>query len=331
MPNKLANFTPPFSSDRKPLHTLLPAAAPIAVYIDPSDYCNFKCNFCFQHDGIKNQCLMDIKFLNKLADDLIEFEEPVKKIHLHAFGEPLLNPEFVNFIKILKSKLSNTTKLCTTTNAVRLSKKMAEEVIDAGLDNIIISIYGLNDEQYLKNCNTKVDFNQIKENCIYLFSIKKNLQIHIKSMADFFSKEEQQEFVEYFGQYCDTIYLDNMTNIWPGIKVTEKRVNQYNTQNERSICPMPFYQMVIHSNGQVSPCCAEYAQGLVMGDATKNKLVDIWNGSIWHNLRLNILEDHKIGGVCASCEYPDVGASVDITPYREELLHKYKELNYGRN
>ena len=223
----MAKFIPPFSDERKPLHTLLPSAAPISVYIDPSNYCNFKCNFCFQHfDKIRDKKLMDIDLFNKLADDLAEFEEPVKMIHLHAFGEPLLNPKFADFIRILKSKLSDTTKIATTTNAVKLSAKNAEEIVDAGLNKIHISIYGLNDEQYLKNCNVKAKFNQIKENCMYLFSIKKNLHIHIKAMADFFTKEEQNEFVEIFSPYCDTIYLDNMTNIWPDIKVTEKAIEK---------------------------------------------------------------------------------------------------------
>ena len=38
----------PFSSDRKPLQTLIPLDNPIRLEIDPSSVCNFKCDFCFQ-------------------------------------------------------------------------------------------------------------------------------------------------------------------------------------------------------------------------------------------------------------------------------------------
>lgn len=38
----------PIRSDRKPLHEMLPLSQPLRVLIDPSDVCNFRCDFCFQ-------------------------------------------------------------------------------------------------------------------------------------------------------------------------------------------------------------------------------------------------------------------------------------------
>lgn len=37
----------PIRSDRKPLQELLPMDKPLRINIDPSELCNFKCDFCF--------------------------------------------------------------------------------------------------------------------------------------------------------------------------------------------------------------------------------------------------------------------------------------------
>lgn len=52
-------------------------------------------------------------------------------------GEPLLNKNIVNYIKIAKE---NGHKVGLTTNATLLSSELSKQLIDSGLDKIIFSV-----------------------------------------------------------------------------------------------------------------------------------------------------------------------------------------------
>lgn len=319
-------YKAPMSSNRKPLHTLLPLDAPLSLFIDPSDICNFKCEFCFQHHINYSGQIMDKSLFEKIINDMKEFDSPFKMVHLNGFGEPLINPAIFDFIRILKEE--NVAEIVSiTTNASLLDKEKAEKLISAGLDKIHISIYALEDEGYFKFSNAKVSFNNIYENIKYLYSIKSKCHIHIKIAGDYFSDQEKKHFLNLFESISDTMFIDSAINAWPGLKVVDDTQNHmYGMGNENRICPMPFYQLVIHSNGKISPCCNEYQQKLIVGDIYKDSLKEIWNGEKINKLRRNILKNtipQKC--VCNYCEYPKCGATVDITPYRDMLLPFYEE------
>ena len=320
-----AEYQMPMSQERKPLHMLLPLEQPLSLFIDPCDACNFRCSFCFQSHGDYSGRIMEKELFEKIANDMEkEFANPFKMVHLNGFGEPLLNPHIVDFVKILKEK-PIAEKVSITTNASLLNQEKAKELVDAGLDRICISIYALDDEGYLKFSNAKLSFTKLYQNIQFLYHVRGNCHIHIKIAGDYFSEEEKREFIEKFGMVADTVYIDHAINNWPGLKVVEGNRHMYHqSMGGSKICPMPFYQMVIHSNGKVSPCCPEYQQKLVIGDIRRDSLKDIWNGEALRELRKGILKGEATKGkVCSVCEYPESGATVDITPYRQKLLQLY--------
>ena len=62
----------------------------------------------------------------------------------------------------------------------------------------------------------------------------------------------------------------------------------------------------------------------MIGDIRRDSLKDIWNGEALRELRKGILKGEATkGNVCSVCEYPESGATVDITPYRQKLLQLY--------
>ena len=227
-----AEFRQPYSKDRKPLIELLPLTQPITMYIDPSSICNFKCEFCFQsnRDALKSMNLsqMSLETLKIIITQLKEFKNPIKMIHLHGFGEPLLNKYFPQMVSLLKD--SNVAqRIATTSNASLLSNNLSNSIIEAGLDQIHFSIYGLEDSAYKTFSHRKISFSKIVENIKYFYQYKTqyadktghNCHIHIKMNKDYFSKDDCQRFLDIFGDYCDSIFLDGVANIWYGIDVSD--------------------------------------------------------------------------------------------------------------
>ena len=270
---------------------------------------------------------MKMELFKKIVHDMQEFDEPFKMVHVYGFGEPLINPHLADFIRMLKdNNVAEKTEI--TTNASLLNKEKAHELIDAGLDKIQISVYALNDEGYMKFSNAKVSFSTLYENIQYLYSIRGKCHIHTKIVGDYFSEEEKALFLDKFGKVSDTIHIDNAINTWPGLDVVKNNKHMYGASfpggGAGKLCPSPFYQMFIHSNGKVSPCCSEYQQKLILGDINTDSLKDIWNGAEAQNLRKSILKDTTAqNSVCPYCKSPEYEATADITSYREDLMKLY--------
>ena len=70
-------------------------------------------------------------------------------------------------------------------------------------------------------------------------------------------------------------------------------------------CERPFIQMYINAFGQAILCCSDYRFEVVMGDVTKNTLLEIWNNNKYKRYR----EALKAGNredliLCKTCNYP---------------------------
>ncbi len=351
-----AEFRQPYSKDRKPLIDLLPLKQPLTMYIDPSSSCNFKCKFCFQSnkDAVKKMNLSQMKLdtFNKIVEQLKEFDSPIKMIHLHGFGEPLLNKNFTNMVSLLKQ--SNVVeRIATTSNASLLSYELTHKIVESKLDQIHFSIYGLDNLNYKVFSNQTIDFSKVVSNIKYFYLYKTeyanktghNCHVHIKMNKDYFSKSDQQRFLDIFGDYADTIFLDGVANIWPGIDVTDSLsinlskdkkeengviTHQYGHElsDMRKICPNIFYQILIHSNGDISPCCADYQGAIKLGNINTHNIREIWTNSNTNtNFCSNLLSLRRIhiqGGrdsidVCKSCQYPEQASTTTLHEYKSRL------------
>lgn len=167
------------------------------MYIDPSSVCNFSCAFCFQANPLfKKETRigkMSMDTFENIVDQLGDFEEKIKMVHLHGFGEPLLNKYFIDMVKCIKNA-NVCDRVATTSNASLLSKTLSEKIVDSKLDQIHFSIYGLNDGNYKTFSNRHVSFQDIVENIKYLHSIKSNSGGGIReNMFDIYAQAKAQK------------------------------------------------------------------------------------------------------------------------------------------
>ena len=87
----------------------------------------------------------------KIIEKIIDFAKKENISHFDlagGFGEPLLHPQFINLIKIIKDKISNS-YIEINTNSILLKKEISEEIIRKNLiDSLNISINFINEEEY---------------------------------------------------------------------------------------------------------------------------------------------------------------------------------------
>lgn len=327
------------SNNRTKLETVIPLSTPYIVCIDPSSFCNLRCNFCYQsnpNDYKKIQGankIMDLNLYNKIIDELYEFDDKIKVIRLYGFGEPLVNAHFNEMVK--KAKMSSKVEsVDTTTNGVLLNKESNEELIDSGIDRINISVNGLSSQQYLNFCGKEIRFTSyisaIED--LYLRSRRSNTYIFIKINGDTISEEDEDRFIQLFGPIADEIAIERAMSCWNdfelknGLKPNEK-VGIYGQQlSEVQVCPYVFYSIQVHANGDVSPCFLDWNKKLILGSVQKNSLKQIWDSKIHIQLQKQMLHKKRNElNLCKDCGQLKSGNADNIDEYADILLEKYKD------
>ena len=114
--------------------------------ISVTDRCNFRCIYCMPEEGVEAMC----------HEELLSFEEilivcrcmaklGVKKVKLTG-GEPLVRKGFISLVRGI-NEIPGIEEITLTTNGLLLSDQL-EELIDAGITSINISLDTLDREQF---------------------------------------------------------------------------------------------------------------------------------------------------------------------------------------
>ncbi len=324
----------PIRKDRKPLHELLPLDQPLRVLIDPCDICNFKCEFCFQSKEKFIGCKMSMEVFDVIVRQLVEFKNPINVIHMYGLGEPLINENLPAFISKLKEK-HVAKEVAITTNGSLLTKELSNKLICSGLDRLSISLNGIKDEHFKKTAGVNLNFDKLYEQIQYFYSNRGKCHLHVKINGECYEENEKEEFVYLFKDCTDSINIDHVVNVWPGLEVsksTNLRMYDYDLSNlknlnedRKAVCPLMFYELLIHSDGTVSPCAVDYNyKNENLGNIMDRSIKEIWNGEKLLEIRRQALRGETISyKVCQKCQYTECAATVNITHKRDELIKRY--------
>jgi radical SAM protein with 4Fe4S-binding SPASM domain len=268
---------------------------------------------------------MRFDLYKKIIDDLAEFDKPLKVLRLYKDGEPLLHLDLPEMIRYAKDK-GCALQVDTTTNGLLLNYSINFGLVTAGLDRINISINGVSRETYKKFTGCSIDFNGLVENVRHLYEHRGNCFIFIKTVGDVLSKDEQQQFLDIFGDICDQISIEHVAPCWPNFNVegVNQEVGIYGQNIERvEVCPYIFYSMAVNSDGTVSACFLDWSRELIVGDVETQSLKEIWNGEKLRNYRIShLMKRRGDNRMCANCGQLSYGLPDNIDPYAETLLSR---------
>ncbi len=325
-----------YLENRPKLQELIPLATPTVINVDPADVCNFRCKFCPTGDIQLMRAtpgrtigLMDFNLFKKVVDDICEFDKPIKVLRLYKDGEPLLNPKFPEMVRYAKEKRCSEL-IDTTTNGSRLTPELSQRIVDAGLDRINISVYGVKSEQYSEFSRARVDFDRLVENIRYLYEHRGDMKMLVKINGDVISEADREKFLQTFGDITDYIYVEHVMSCWPEFKVEEHGI-PVNTEvgiygqpiKEVLVCPYIFYSFSINSNGAASACFLDWERRLGIGDAKTQSVKEIWEGAaLLAHQKMMLMGERKRHPVCGNCGQMSHGLPDDIDAYAEKLLGK---------
>lgn len=345
MSNQSGKMAPRIEVNRVKLSERIPLDTPYSVTIVPSSFCNFACTFCPCRTMQYKAAVMSFEKFKHIIDNA-NFPQQVKVLHMYNIGEPLFNKELPKLISYAKQS-GFAKKISMVTNASLLTKEKADELIASGVNRIIISLYGMNDDDYKKTTQKDISFNMIYENIKYLNSIKNDCEIFVKVIDRATPTEEKrQEFIDKFKDNSTFYSIETILPIWPNFRPEDDESSKITNfsrglyegvpAKERLACHYPFYSMVVNPNGIVNPCLADWDESLNLGDTSKQSLSEIWNSEKYDAFRLVQLSgkrpEHFLCGTCGTLEAA-TPTDDDINDDRVKLLNKLfpKFSNIGAN
>ena len=145
-------------------------ATPIVAFLEVSNVCNIRCRMCattfdprFQK-GTGYTGLMDIGLLDRLEPIL----PGLWRAYLMGNGEPLLNPNFLEFARRLKRR---GVEIQFNTNGMLMKPNVSKELVAMGADAVAVSMDGADAETF-NYIRRGADFDRVTEHVKTLNRIK---------------------------------------------------------------------------------------------------------------------------------------------------------------
>lgn len=268
---------------------------PLHLDIESTNACNLRCPMCGRNFMTEKIGYMDWKLYKKIIDEGAEHNLPSVKLNYR--GEPLLHPKLVEMVKYAKD--SGIIEVQFNTNGLLLDEKKASELIDAGLDRIIISFDGATKETYEK-IRVGSNYDIVVSNIKRFVKMRGErglkrpcLRVQMINMEE--TRNEIDSFVKMWKPIANKL----------GIITKRERDPKRKDMSYRKAfpCPQIWQRMMICWDGEVRMCCGDWFGEIVVGDANKDNLFDLWHGETYERMR----ELHSRGEfnkipVCARCE-----------------------------
>jgi radical SAM protein with 4Fe4S-binding SPASM domain len=256
--------------------------------------CMFSCKMCPYaetevRDMYKSGSEMEFETLKNIVASIPN--DPYYSFDISAIGETLQFKRLPEFIKYMKQErpLVNT---IISTNGQMLTEKVFRALVDAGLDNLQISLFAQNarDHEFITGAKT---FGKITENIKRAWEIRKELGASKPYMQTFMMEcEETKQWVDAFlaewSQYVDHAFVRPLYNLGreiEGMTPSHKKTPSSN----RHPCIQPWYSTAIRSNGDVLPCYMFHwhkeAKDVVVGNINEKPLAEIWRSDMFRNFR----------------------------------------------
>ena len=318
-------------NQRLSLKDAIPLNTPFTLFVDPTNWCNFKCSFCPRNQSDFEQYAgkfthMSLQLFKKIAQDLHAFPNKLKVLRLFYLGEPLLCPDFLPILRTAAEE-NLAERIEISTNASLLSEKIACGILDIARQysaNIYlrISIYSVIQEKFEKITLSPISIDDIYHNVAVFHKQKQirggTVRVYAKMLESY--DDESRLFLETYRPIVDEVELEEPME-WSGYGKQDLLADVYskeviaklNAKKMPKACAYPFHTLAIQSDGKVVCCCVDWSRHTLVGDVTKESLLDIWNGAALRNLRILHLSGKRYDNeACRNCLKLPCGGSYDM-------------------
>ncbi len=293
---------------------------PLSVSIEPTNLCNLHCPEC--PSGTKTlkreRGFIGRDTFKKIIDQL---SPELFYLTFYFQGEPYLHPGFHEMVSYVKSKKIY---VSTSTNGHFLTETNAISTIKSGIDRLIISLDGTDQESYSSYreggsyekvlqgiseiVKQKKSLKSDKPHIVIQFLVLKTNQHQIRKIkqlgvelgvnkvelktAQFYEFEKGNPLMTDIDRYSRYKSCISGSDNTPLFKIKNRLPNR---------CFRMWSSSVITWDGWVVPCCYDKDAGYKMGNLNNQSFDEIWTGQKYDEFRKKILHSRKEIDICKNC------------------------------
>ncbi len=253
------------------------------IAMELTNACNLKCAVCPVNSVMERpRGFMDLDMYRRV----LEVNEGVQIVQLCLWGEPLMHPKLLDFIRIADG-LGIRSYLYT--NGTLLNDDLAGRLLDSGLHRILFSLDGYGDT-YMRIRDH--EYGDVEAKIFRFLHLREKRGSDIRVGVAMVACEDTAGLVPGFRERWQ--YVADEIQITPHIT--------HEKSSRSGHCRLLWlgYPIVLW-NGTVVPCCVDYEGTLSMGNVREEADLEvIWNGPRAVELRKEHL-DMRFRGVCGRC------------------------------
>lgn len=270
----------------------------LQLQIETTNVCQADCCFCPYTSMQRPKGTMAFDLYKKIIDEAATVPI-IEKVTLTGLGETLLDRHLVARITYTR-KAMPAIPIDLYTNGSLLRPKLIDQLVDAGLSILYVSLNATNREKRREIMKLD-DYDQVIEQIHYAMAAGAGkMAVVIKGIAskDLMEVGEHEFFLEQWNGPTDrggNAYL-HLEGNWAG------SIGQKMRTRPKSACGRALSQIMVLWDGRVSLCCFDAEGAVILGDLNRQTLREIYNGQP----ALGIREAHVDGRrgelpLCATC------------------------------
>lgn len=288
---------------------------PVAISLEPTTSCNLRCPEC--PSGLRSFTRPTGMLDNSLVEKVLnELKGELAYLTFYFQGEPYLNKNFLDYVSMASN---NQVYTATSTNAHFLTEEKAEETVRSGLDKLIISIDGTDQETFEKYrvggnlqkviegtktlVKTKKRLRKKNPRIVFQFVVFNHNRHQINDLKKLARSVGVDDYVIKTAQIYD--YEKGSELIPEDESISRYRKDEtgnFSIKNKLyDHCWKMWHSCVITWDGNVVPCCFDKDAKYVMGNIRDNSFRDIWNNKKYNTFRNQLLGNRQEIDICKNC------------------------------
>ena len=277
------------------------------VRIENTALCGYHCVFCPREKLTRKNGVMSIEDFELVLERIGHHSG---RVDLHGFGEPLLDRSLPLKIRLLKRRWPSAIPSMYSTLGTRVVAAWMRELVEAGLQQIEVSLYGFDRASY-RLVHGVDKFEVACENLRQLCSLRDEICNDLKIIA---RAVPHHNTVEYTSVNHDSVYHFHNWLRWLGIDVIRERAlhnygvgRKYNPGGKGLRCSVTWgfrYRVLqLTWDLQVIPCCFDFNADMPLGDLHHQTLNEIFDSDVYRAFyRAHWLDDLQKMPICRACE-----------------------------